>query len=83
MRKFQKWLYSLHMNPIAIRRNVKSDFRIQPRNVIVVHTCVNQIQENVALRRTLTKMTTHYFADIRAIPNIFADINHQYILLKL
>ena len=35
IRKFQKWLYYLHMNPIATRRNVKSDFRIQPRNVIV------------------------------------------------
>ena len=35
IRKFQKWLYNLHMNPIATRRNVKSDFRIQPRNVIV------------------------------------------------
>ena len=33
--KFQKWLYNLHMNPIATRRNVKSDFRKQPRNVIV------------------------------------------------
>ena len=32
---FKKWLYNLHMNPIATRRNVKSDFRIQPRNVIV------------------------------------------------
>ena len=36
IRKFQKWLYNLHMNPIATRRNVKSDFRIQPRNVIVL-----------------------------------------------
>ena len=35
IRKFQKWLYNLHMNPIATRRNVKIDFRIQPRNVIV------------------------------------------------
>ena len=35
IRKFQKWLYKLHMNPIATRRNVKSDFRIQPRNVII------------------------------------------------
>ena len=35
IRKFQKWLYNLHMNPIATRRNVKSDFRIQPRNAIV------------------------------------------------
>ena len=35
IRKFQKWLYNLHMNPIATRRNVKSDFQIQPRNVIV------------------------------------------------
>ena len=35
IRKFQKWLYNLHMNPIATRRNVKSDFRMQPRNVIV------------------------------------------------
>ena len=35
IRKFQKWLYNLHMNPIATRRNVKSDFRIRPRNVIV------------------------------------------------
>ena len=35
IQKFQKWLYSLHMNPIATRRNVKSGFRIQPRNVIV------------------------------------------------
>ena len=35
IRKFQKWLYNLHMNPIATRRNVKSEFRIQPRNVIV------------------------------------------------
>ena len=30
-----KRLYNLHMNPIATRRNVKSDVRIQPRNVIV------------------------------------------------
>ena len=35
IRNFQKWLYKLHMNPIATRRNVKSDFRMQPRNVIV------------------------------------------------
>ena len=35
IRKFQKWLFNLHMNPIATRRQVKSDFRIQPRNVIV------------------------------------------------
>ena len=35
IRKFQKWLYNLHLNPIATRRNDKSDFRIQPRNVIV------------------------------------------------
>ena len=35
IRKFQKWLYNLHTNPIATRRNVKSDFRIRPRNVIV------------------------------------------------
>ena len=35
IRKFQKWLYNLHINPIATRQNVKSDFRIQPRNVIV------------------------------------------------
>ena len=35
IRKFQKWLYNLHINPIANRRNVKSDFRIRPRNVIV------------------------------------------------
>ena len=35
IRKFQKWLYNLHMNPIATKRNVKSDFRMQPRNVIV------------------------------------------------
>ena len=33
IRKFQKWLYNLHMNPIATRRNVKSKFRIRPRNV--------------------------------------------------
>ena len=35
IRKFQKSLYNLHINPIATRRNVKSDFLIQPRNVIV------------------------------------------------
>ena len=35
IRKIQKWLYYLHMKPIATRRNVKSEFRIQPRNVIV------------------------------------------------
>ena len=35
IRKFQKWLYNLHMNPIATRRNVKSDFRTQPGYVIV------------------------------------------------
>ena len=35
IQKYPKWLYNLHMNPIATRRNVKSDFRIQPRNVIV------------------------------------------------
>ena len=35
IRKFQKWLYNLLMNPIATRRNVKSDFGIQPRYVIV------------------------------------------------
>ena len=35
IRKFKKWLYNLHMTPIATRRNVKSDFRIRPRNVIV------------------------------------------------
>ena len=33
--KFQKWLYNLHINPIATGRTAKSDFRIQPRNVIV------------------------------------------------
>ena len=26
-------------------------------------------------------MMTHYFAEIRAIPKIFADINHQYICI--
>ena len=35
IRKFQNLLYNLHMHPIATRRNVKRDFRIQPRNVIV------------------------------------------------
>ena len=35
IRKFQKRLYNFHMNPIATRQNVKSDFRIQPCNVIV------------------------------------------------
>ena len=35
IRKFQKWLFNLHMNPIATRRNVKSHFRIQPCNIIV------------------------------------------------
>ena len=35
IRKFQKWLYNLHMNPLATRQNVKFDFRIQPHNVIV------------------------------------------------
>ena len=35
IRKFQKWLYNLHMDHIATRRNVKSEFRIRPRNVIV------------------------------------------------
>ena len=35
IRKFLKWLYNLHMNPQATRRNVKSDFRIQPRDVTV------------------------------------------------
>ena len=35
IRKFQKWMYNLHMNPIVTRRNVKSDFRIQPHNVII------------------------------------------------
>ena len=35
IRKFKKWLYNLNMNPIATRRDVKSDFRIRPRNVIV------------------------------------------------
>ena len=33
--KSQKWLFNLHMKPIATRRNVKSDFQIQHRNVIV------------------------------------------------
>ena len=36
IRKFRKWLYNFHMNPIATRRRVKSDFRIQRRNVIVL-----------------------------------------------
>ena len=58
IRKFKKSLYNLHMNPIATRRNVKSDFRIQPRKVIVrAQKTVNRMQENVSLRRTLTKMT--------------------------
>ena len=35
IRKFQKWLYILHMHPIATTRNIKSNFRIQPRKVIV------------------------------------------------
>ena len=35
IRKFQKWLSNLYMNPIATRQNVKSDFRKQPRYVIV------------------------------------------------
>ena len=35
IRKFQKWLYKVHMNPIANRRNVKRDFRIHSRNAIV------------------------------------------------
>ena len=60
IRKFQKWLYNLHMNSIATRRNVKSDFRIQSRNVIVraQKTVSTEYQKNVALGRTLTKMTT-------------------------
>ena len=59
IRKFKKWLFNLHMNPIASRQNVKSDFRIQPRNVIVrVQKTVNRIQEKVSLRSALTKMTT-------------------------
>ena len=47
IRKFQKWLYNLHMNPIATRRNVKSDIRIQPRNVIVraQKTMLNEYQK--------------------------------------
>ena len=36
IRKFQNQLYNLHMNPIATRRNVKSDFRIQARSVHVI-----------------------------------------------
>ena len=35
IRKFQKLLFNLHMKPIATRRIVKSDFLIQPHNVIV------------------------------------------------
>ena len=35
IRKFQKWLLNLNIYPVATRRNVKSDFRIQSRNVIV------------------------------------------------
>ena len=34
-RKFQKWLYNLQLKPISTRRNVKSNFRIQPPNLIV------------------------------------------------
>ena len=46
-----------------MRRNVKSDFRIHSHNVIIrtKNDCVNRIQENVALRKALTKMTTALF----------------------
>ena len=57
-RKFQKWLYNLHMNPIATKRfsNTTSQcYRSCTKD------CVNRKQENVALRRTLTKMTTALF----------------------
>ena len=62
IRKLQKWLYNLHMNPKATRRNVKSDFHIQSRNVIVrAQKTVFTNTKNVALGRTLTKMTTPLF----------------------
>ena len=35
----------------------------------------------MALRRTLTKITPHYFPEIRAILKIFADFNHQFICI--
>ena len=35
--KFQKWLYNLHMNPIATRRNVKSDFEYNLAMLSFVH----------------------------------------------
>ena len=65
IRKFQKLLYNLHMNPIAIRTNVKSDFRIQPLNVIVcAQKTMSNVYKNVALRRTSTKMKTALFRGI-------------------
>ena len=66
IRKFQKWLYNLHMKPIATRRNVKSDFRMyttSQRNRSCTKDCVNRVQENVSLRRALTKMTTALFRE--------------------
>ena len=50
IQKFQKWLYNLHMNPIATRRNVKSDFR----NVIVrAKTTVSTEYQKIHIRDTL------------------------------
>ena len=54
IRKFQKWLYHLHMNTIATRRKGFSNTFSQC-NRSCKNDCVDRIPENVALRGTLTK----------------------------
>ena len=44
-------------NPIAIRQNVKGDFRIHSRNVTIreKNDCVNRIPENVEFKEDLSQ----------------------------
>ena len=41
IRKFQKWLYNLHTNPIATRRNVISDLQAHNENTLSSYSILN------------------------------------------
>ena len=61
IRKFKKWLYNLHMNPIATRQNVKSDFRIQARSVIVraQKTVATEYKKKCVIKEDLNQKHDH------------------------
>ena len=81
IRKFKKWLYNLHMNPITTRRNVKSDFRIQPRNVIVrEQKTVSTEYKKCGISEDLNQNDDRIISrKLVQYHRFFADINHQYI----